>query len=99
MKFSTFTEFANYKRLIIKLEKYRWDNSESVIPYILERDAIYANFADIYSLELGFNVLVGAFCKTNLPKVAGICVKSKATMKSIGANCIHTYSFAIGDKV
>jgi hypothetical protein len=85
------------KGFFIKLEKCRWDNSESVIPYILERNAVYPIFADTYYLELGIIASVGGFCKPNLPKVAGICVKSKGTMKSIRSNCIHTYSLAKGD--
>jgi hypothetical protein len=56
------------------------------------------NFADKFYIDQGIVVSVGGFHKPSLPKLAGICVKYKANVKSIRLSCIHSYYFSIGDK-
>ncbi len=75
------------------------DGAERDMQFSQERDVEYSSFAGIYYLELIIIFSVGGFHKPSLPKLAGTCVKFKATIKSISSYCIHSYSLTIGDKV
>ncbi len=47
----------------------------------LRRDADYPNFVDKFYIDQGIVVSVGGFHKPSRPKLAGLGVKSKATIK------------------
>ncbi len=81
------------------MEKRIWENSERDMLFSWERDVHYPNFAHFYYLEPGTIVSVRVFAKPNLPKLVGICVKSKETIKSIRSNCICSYTFSVENKV
>jgi hypothetical protein len=102
LTFFSFCCILFFKELLSKLVNVRINFNlwvRHTLAFSWERDANYPNFADIIYLEQGIIVSVGGFHKHSLPKMAGICAKSKETTKYFRSNCIHYYSSSIGDMV